>query len=236
MKASAPRPTLPLFPLPDLVHFPQTEIRLHVFEPRYRRLIRDLEERERGLRWIGMVLLKPQQAHAADLGFGQAPEIFREGTAGRLVDVQPLPDGRSIIRLVGEFRFAVEHEVEDLSIPYRRAVVRPLEEEAIDEEDPGVAAVRRDLLATAEKLVAEMGDHFPVEPDALADLGLQGSFEALVNGLAADLDLPALRKIDLLGSSLPERALELLQILESRRQVLDLLRPYRGLAAGAAGN
>jgi len=37
---------LPLFPLPDLVHFPRTDLRIHVFESRYRRLVRDLVAQE----------------------------------------------------------------------------------------------------------------------------------------------------------------------------------------------
>ena len=56
-------------------------------------------------------------------------------------------------------------------------------------------------------------------------------FEQLVNRIAAEIDLPPLSKIGLLNDPLPERALHLLGILSSRRQVLDLLRPYRHLAA-----
>ena len=104
------RPRLPLFPLPDVVHFPRTALRLHVFEPRYRQLVRDLEAQEEQVRWIGMVLLKP----GPELGFGRPPEVFPEGTAGRLLEVEPLPDGRSNIVLQGEFRFAIEREIPDL--------------------------------------------------------------------------------------------------------------------------
>jgi len=232
VKSSTPRPRLPLFPLPNVVHFPRTELKLHVFEPRYRQLVRDLVNREEDLRWVGIVLLRPQP----ERGFGEPPAIFPDGTAGRLVSVDPLPDGRSNIVLHGEFRFAVEREVEDLGRPYRQAVVRPLEEIQVDEEDPGVIGVRRDLLLAAWKLVGEMGDRFPLDETDLEGLLARESFEALVNGLAADLDLPALRKIDLLEKALPERALELLRILRSRQRVLDLLRPYRQLAENAEVN
>ena len=229
---SGPKPRLPLFPLPNVVHFPRTELRLHVFEPRYRRLVRDLEEREEGLRWIGMVLLRPEPERA----FGPPPRIFPEGTAGLLVDIEPLPDGRSNILLQGEFRFTVEREIDELATPYRQAVVRPLREVAVNEADAGVLAVRRDLVAVAETLAEETGRRFPLAPDAVQALGAEASFEVLVNTLAAELDLPPLRKLELLEKALPERALEVLRILRSRQRVVDLLRPYRHLASSAERN
>lgn len=94
-----PAVRLPLFPLPNVVHFPRTELRLHVFEPRYRRLVVDLLERSAPERWIGMVLLCPGAAPQA-----RRSPIFPAGTAGRLVEVEALPDGRSNILLEGGFR------------------------------------------------------------------------------------------------------------------------------------
>lgn len=226
------RPRLPLFPLPDVVHFPRTALRLHVFEPRYRQLIRDLEAREEQVRWIGIVLLKP----GPELGFGMPPEVFPEGTAGRLLDVEALPDGRSNILLQGEFRFAIEREISDLATPYRQALVRPLAEIVVDESDPGVVAVRGEILEEAVTLNRELGQRFPFERDHLGSLAHEVSFEALVNGLAADLDLPARRKLDLLEQALPDRAVEILRILRSRHKVLDLLRPYRHLAQSSDRN
>lgn len=226
------RPRLPLFPLPDVVHFPRTALRLHVFEPRYRQLVRDLEAREERLRWIGMVLLKS----VPERGFGEPPAVFPGGTAGRLVEVEPLPDGRSNIVLEGEFRFAIEEEVLDFSTPYRQAVVRPIEEVAVDERDPGVLAVRREIVELAELLGRDTAAAFPFERDHLEALLGEGSLETLVNSFAAELDLPALRKLDLLEKPLPDRAREVLGILRSRRRVLDLLRPYRHLAEAADRN
>jgi Lon protease-like protein len=47
---------LPLFPLPNLVFFPETRLPLHVFEPRYRQLVSDALAREKR---FGIVLLRP---------------------------------------------------------------------------------------------------------------------------------------------------------------------------------
>jgi len=215
---------LPIFPLPNVVHFPGTELKLHIFEPRYRRLVRDLLDAEPESRWIGMVLIKPGS------GSGASPEIFPDGTAGLMIDVEPLPDGRSNIVLQGDFRFQVEREIE-AETPYRRALVKPVQEPSLDETDPGIVAVRQSLTNLVTSLAREIGERFPVQPQHLEPPEDPLDFEQLVNRIAAAIDLPALSKIGLLNDSLPERALHLLGILSSRRQVLDLLRPFRHLAA-----
>src|SRR4029078_8214811 len=38
--------TLPLFPLPDVVHFPQTDLKLQIYEPHYRRWVHEPLQRE----------------------------------------------------------------------------------------------------------------------------------------------------------------------------------------------
>lgn len=215
---------LPLFPLPDVVHFPRTELRLHVNEPRYCRLIRDLEEREEESRWIGVVLLKPGWVQS----YEGNPEVFPGGTAGRLMDIEELPDGSSNILLYGDFRFELERE--QAGGPYRQAVVRPVAEPWLNEQDAGIVAVRDSILGHLHVLASELGESFPLDPDELVELGEEGPFEALVNRVAAELDVPALRKLQLLVESLPERGLSVLSILRSRKQVVDLLRPYRHLA------
>src|SRR3989449_11647622 len=46
---------IPLFPLPNVVFFPRTYLPLHIFESRYRRMVRDAAASHQ---MIGMVLLK----------------------------------------------------------------------------------------------------------------------------------------------------------------------------------
>jgi Lon protease-like protein len=210
---------LPLFPLPDVVHFPRTELRLHVNEPRYSRLLRDLEEREEESRRIGVVLLKPGWVEH----YEGNPEIFPGGTAGRLMDIEDLPDGSSNILLYGEFRFELERE--HAGGPYRQAVVRPVAEPWLNEHDAGIVAVRDSILSHLLALAAEIGESFPLSRDELDELGEESPF-----------DVPALRKLQLLVESLPERGLSVLSILKSRKQVVDLLRPYRHLAERSSLN
>lgn len=223
---------LPLFPLPDIVHFPRTELRLHVNEPRYRRLVHDLVERGEDEPCIGVVLLKPGWVE----GYEGRPDIFPGGTAGRLMDVEELPDGSVNVLLYGDFRFELERECASepyRQAPYRQAIVRPVAEPWLNERDSGIVAVRGSILTHVRALAAELGESFPLSPDDIEALGEDSPFEELVNHIAAELDLPALRKLQLLIESLPERGLSVLSILRSRQQVVDLLRPYRHLAGGS---
>lgn len=210
---------LPLFPLPRVVHFPKTALPLHVFEPRYRQLVDDLLELQEPARLIGMV--------TSEAG---SSVIHPTGTAGRLVDVEALEDGRSNIVLVGEFRFQVLRE--ETPAPYRRAWVERLEESesALDECQP-----LAELQALVPGLARDMPETFPLELDESRELVL-GSSEELVNRLAAELDLTTSHKIRLLSAELPERAASLLRVLEGFRRNLDLLAPYRHLATSGREN
>lgn len=216
---------LPLVPLAELVHFPRTELRLHVIDPSYEPLVQDLAELDEDSRWLGVVLLKPgwQEGRA---------EIFPGGTAARVVDLETLPDGHSELLLYGEFRFELEREVG--AGPYRQALVRPVEEPWLNERDAGVVAVRLAILELLRSLCAEPGDKLPLDVDGLASGDC--AFEELVNRIAARVDVPPLRKLQLLTESLPERALSVLSILRSRQRVIDMLRPFRPLAAGLERN
>jgi Lon protease-like protein len=212
---------LPLFPLPDVVHFPGTSLPLHIFEPRYRTMVADLLALPAEERRIGMVL----QALDAESG---VVELVEPGTAGRLVAHQALADGRSNIRLHGEFRFTIEHEVDGR--PYRRAEVRVLPDRLPPEADEEIERLRRRLLDAALPVARETGNRCGFDLADLAELSRPERFPLLVNRLAAALDLPPLRKQMLLAEPLVERAASLAGVLSSRAWVLDALRAYRHLA------
>ncbi len=221
------RLAIPLFPLPNVVHFPATELRLHVFEPRYRQLVSDLGERDEDHRWIGMVLLKGGRSTSG------LPPIHPHGTVGRLRDVEYLSDGRSNILLEGGFRFHIDRELPS-SHPYRQALVRLLEEPEMLEEAPGVVALRRELQEVAIALASESRMAGSLEGGEVSTV--QPSLEVLVNRLCAAIDLPVQRKLELLSDPLPQRALNLLTVLRGRKHTLDLLRPFRHLQGGASNN
>lgn len=213
-----------LFPLPDIVHFPRTELRLHVVEPRLAGLMREVEGTDDDERVLGVVTLKPGLPRDA----AGRLAVFRGGTAARILDCELLPDGWHIV-LHGEFRFALERELDHG--PLRQALVRPLVEPWLNEHDAGIQAVRGSILELLRSLGEELGERFPLT-DAVGELD-DCAFEELVNRVAAEVDLPALRKLELLSEALPERGLSILSILRSRQQVMDLLRPLRRLARSA---
>lgn len=108
-------PTIPLFPLPNAVLFPGVPLPLHIFEPRYRAMVRDAIAGGPGL--IGMVLLRGDWRER----YHEQPEIFAVGCAGRLVRAEPLADGRFNILLQGLREFQIAGEFGDA--PYRQARV-----------------------------------------------------------------------------------------------------------------
>lgn len=213
-----------LFPLPDIVHFPRTELRLHVVEPRLTRLMREVEGTDEDERVLGVVTLKPglPRDDAGRLA------VYPEGTAARILDCELSADGWHVV-LHGEFRFALERELDHG--PLREALVRPVVEPWLNERDAGIQAVRGTILDLLRSLAEELGECFPLS-DTVAELG-DCAFEELVNRVAADVDLPALRKLELLSEALPERGLSILSILRSRQQVMNMLRPLRRLARSA---
>src|SRR5688572_15369713 len=111
--------TIPLFPLPNIVLFPNVFLPLHVFEPRYRHLVSDTLN---GDRIIGMVLLRP--GHESE--YEGRPPVFGVGCAGVMTHAEPLSDGRFNIVLRGLERFRITGE--DASRPYRLADIDPLPE------------------------------------------------------------------------------------------------------------
>jgi Lon protease-like protein len=226
-------PRLPLVPLADAVHFPRTELRLHVADPGSRQLVRDVIEKDEDSRWIGVVLLKPGTPKD---GAGH-PEIFPGGTAGRLLDADLLPDGCANIVLHGEFRFRLQREV--ALEPYRQALVEPVEEPWLNERDAGIVVVRSAILELLRWFQAELGQSFFFAEQEIAEMeDASGAciFEELVNRVAASLDVPPLRKLLLLQEAVPDRGLSVLSILRSRQQVIDRLRPFRHLAANSSLN
>ncbi len=106
---------IPLFPLPNAVLFPGVPLPLHIFEPRYREMVRDTARRED--RVIGMVLLRGDWRKE----YHGNPEVFSLGCAGRMVNVEALADGRYNILLHGLREFVIDSELRRHQ--YREATV-----------------------------------------------------------------------------------------------------------------
>ncbi len=188
---------IPLFPLPDTVLFPRMPLPLHVFEPRYRKMVADALA---GHRTIGMTLLRP--GWEADY-YGRPP-IYAVGCAGIVDESQVVEGGRYNIVLKGVARFRVVDERS--GEPYRLATV---EYRGDIMGEPTVLEASRRRLLTALSGLAEGATVFLARPDL--------SHELFANAVCQYLDLAAVEKQSLLDcDSVAARYQRLLEILEFR--------------------
>jgi uncharacterized protein len=127
---------LPLFPL-GTVLFPGLVLPLHLFEERYKLLIRDLLERPEPWR-LGVVGIEPGQETADTAGL----RLAEVGCVAEVRGVNGRPDGRFDIVTIGADRFRVKEL--DRAMPYLRGEVEFLPEEPGTE--PGPVAHRARLL------------------------------------------------------------------------------------------
>jgi Lon protease-like protein len=188
---------LPLFPLPNVVLFPQVLLPLHIFEPRYREMVKDVAA---GEELIGMILLRGPE------GAADGRDVYSVGCAGRMVRKVDLADGRSNILLQGVREFVPQAQYFDRS--YRTATVTwlPTAERGFKLD----AEIRRRLLERIRGFVGEApeGGLRILSDPTLSD-------EMLVNLFAFALDFPVAEKQTLLETrGLCERARQLIDTLE----------------------
>jgi len=192
---------IPLFPLPNVVLFPSMPVPLHVFEPRYRKMVEDLLAAEPRRRLIGMCLLRPGWQE----DYQGRPPVFEIGCAGRLERCRPAAIGRFDIVLKGVVRFRILEE--QAGQPYRLARVEPLPDPPA--EGPGLERARRQVLAAIGRAM-----------DGPTVLVLQKELphDVFVNALCQSLPLDPLERQSLLEcGSVPARYERLLQILGFKR-------------------
>src|SRR3982751_224485 len=135
-------PRFPIFPLPGAILFPRSQLPLHIFEPRYREMVRDAID---GSGRIGMI-----QPHRLD-DDNLAP-LYGVGCVGELVGIEELDDGRFNIVLLGTDRFKFIRDVET-EAAYRCA---ELDITAFDDSDPPPLSLAE--RAEVEREARRLGD------------------------------------------------------------------------------
>jgi Lon protease-like protein len=125
-----------LFPLPNLVLYPQVVQGLHVFEPRYRQLTADVLA---GDRLLTVVLLKS----GWEEDYEGRPAIEAVGCLTRITHHEQRPDGRYDLRVRGIARVRLLEEMPTNKL-YRtaRAEVIP---DVVPEDLPRLLDLRREL-------------------------------------------------------------------------------------------
>ena len=134
---------LQLFPL-GTVLFPGVLLPLHVFEERYRRMVRDLLEEDDDRRDLGIVAIREGREVGSGNRDGAAglPALHPVGCVARLRRVDPYADGRFDIVCMGTHRFRLTREGLDTSLPYLRGRTEPLDEPPGEAPGPAAGAVR----------------------------------------------------------------------------------------------
>jgi hypothetical protein len=195
---------VPLFPLPGAILFPRSQIPLHIFEPRYREMVRDAMD---GAGQIAMI----QPLRLDD--DNQAP-LYDVGCVGELVGIEELDDGRFNIVLLGSHRFRLVREAE-VDSPYRCADV---DIEAFDDSDPPAMSLGQ--RAEVEREARRLGDAMGLAVDWAAVGRLDD--EMLVNAISqvAPFDVGAKQAL-LEQQALTDRADLLVQLMQFHRAAVN---------------
>jgi len=194
---------VPLFPLSGAILFPRSQLPLHIFEPRYREMVKDAID---GPGRIAMI--QPQR-----LDDDNCAPLYAVGCLGEVVGVEELDDGRYNIVLLGSNRFRMIKEAE-VDAPYRCADV---DIEAFNDEEPEpLALIQR---AEVEREARKLGDALGLAVDWAAVARLDD--EMLVNAIAqvAPFDVGAKQAL-LEQPTLDGRADLLVQLMQFHRMAV----------------
>ncbi len=141
---------LPIFPL-SVVLFPGTPLPLHIFEPRYRRMLADCLQADR-------------RFGITPAGQDDAPPPA--GTVGCVAEIrvnQELPDGRSNLIVLGGERFFLTRTLDD-EAPYFVAMVQPFGDQAGTDPPADAASRLRELFVGYYALLRQLNDVEPEKP------------------------------------------------------------------------
>jgi len=154
---------VPLFPLPGVFLFPHQVLPLHVFEERYRELVRDLLDAT-GRFVVATILVGEQETTE------HTPAVLPVAGYGEIVRHEELPDGRFLIWVVGLARVRIR-EIESCTL-YRQVLCQQFVEQQPGEGESD--ALTQELHAAAK---ARIKGHLPLPPstapELLADLLVQ---------------------------------------------------------------
>jgi Lon protease-like protein len=208
---------IPIFPLPDVVLFPETVLPLHVFEPRYRRMVADCLA---GDGWLAIATLRP----GWERDYQGRPPVHEVAGAGEIIQAEALSDGRYNVLLDGRCRIRIEAELPP-DRPYRVARARRLAD-VLRSDDTGSMKERLLTLRAAHaKLLEALGQS---HADLVGRLTVAGARPAAVIDRIVSAVVP--------DGQVRQRVLEAVDVSQrldlATAAVLDLLT----LVAGSEGD
>jgi len=171
-----------------VVLFPDVMLPLHVFEPRYRKMLADALADDR---LIGVVLARRDEAQTSD-------DVYAVGCAGRIARHEPLEDGRSLIVLRGTVRFRIRREL-PADLPYRVVEAQALYEAPVPAEH--MRPWRSELRRRVETYIRVLAG----EAERLEKVFAKQDLERIVNYLCSSLPLDVIERQSLLECSTAEQ-------------------------------
>lgn len=219
---------LAIFPLP-IVLLPGVPELLHIFEPRYRRLLADCES---GAIQFGIV-------HSPKEGAAEPPQVGTIGCEAGIENVWPLADGRSNVLVRGGERYVVR-EYRETDRPYLVASVEPYDDyEWLPDPPEDLVRAVHDSFVRFARAVNVLRD----DPSAAVSAPNEPSDLSFHVSAALDLD-PAVKQEFLRSQSALERLEQLRELLaplneEATRRVVIHQRSKRngkGLSGLTAGD
>jgi uncharacterized protein len=139
---------LPIFPLGQLVLFPNAFVPLHIFEPRYRAMIQHCMETHRAF----AIAHVPDPSDLDERG---NPRVSKVAGAGVILAHEPHEDGRSNVLVRGKRRVLLDELPFELPFRRARATVLPSTELEISDLD------RDTLLSVSTRFVQEVRKRKP---------------------------------------------------------------------------
>lgn len=201
---------IPIFPLP-VVQFPNAITPLHIFESRYRKMLKDVMEKDKTFG----VIYRPSIEGSNLTPVSDRVPLGSVGCAVEVAVVQELPDGRSNILCVGGARFRLLQYIEGEQ--YLQAEVDFFEDEPTF-EDLTVEAERTksafNRLLAANRKIKEERD---IEEDEVPDL--PNDPQALSFIVTAYLDIE------------PSEKQELLEMIDTGERLREVARVIENLAS-----
>lgn len=175
---------IPIFPLPEVVFFPETVLPLHVFEPRYRQMVADCLA---GDRWLSVVMLRP----GWEKDYQGRPPVHAVAGAGEIIQAEMLADGRYNILLDGRSRIRIVSEEAPDGRLYRTARAQRIEDRGPSPSDRTFPERLQQLRTAHARLLIALGQS---HPDVVGRLTVAGAppgavVDRIVSAVVPDADV-----------------------------------------------
>jgi uncharacterized protein len=209
---------IPIFPLPEVVFFPETVLPLHVFEARYRQMTADCLA---GDRWLGVVMLRA----GWEKDYQGRPPVHTIAGAGEIIQAEALADGRYNILLDGRSRVRILAEEPQDGRLYRVVRAERIEDRGVGPNDRTFPSRLQELRAAHARLLMALGQS---HADVVGRLTVAGASPAAVIDRIVSAVVP--------DAEVRQRLLEAVDVSERLDLALEALGDLLTMVAGREGD